>query len=240
MTEAAQATSTVVLMCTFLGYWLGRRLLAIGLTGGIACGKSTVSQAMLTQFGVDKCCVVDADEVSRFVQRPGTALHDRLVAEFGTRAVTDEEGRLDRHKLARVVFGEGSDPGAVGRLNALTHPAIGVELFRRFLWEAVVNGKVVVLEAALLLRSPVLTWMCCPIVVVTCTPESQRRRLLARDEWMSADDAAARIVAQPSGEAMVRMAGWSAREAANDSTEAAMVLAVRAMVAQIVVEMGIW
>jgi dephospho-CoA kinase len=240
MADGAEAASNLILLCSLLGYCLGRRLLAVGLTGGIACGKSSVGQAVLTTLGAEGCCVIDADDVSRFVQRPGTALPDRLVSEFGGSKVTDESGHLDRQKLAKEVFGEGAGADAVRRLNRLTHAAIGLELLRRFLWEAGVLGKVVVIDAALLLRSAALTWACCPIIVVTCSPQRQRRRLLARDEWMSAEDAAGRIVAQPSGEAMVRLAGWSARPVPNDGSEAQMVDSVRAVAAQIAVEMRVW
>jgi len=203
----------VIMAIGLCGWVAGQRLVAVGVTGRIASGKSTVTRAMASALG-SRGVVVDADEVSRFVQRPGSALHDALVLEFG-REVCDGEGRLDRRRLGAAVFG---DRDRVRRLNRLTHPAIGAEVARRFAWHSLVGGKVVVIDAALLLASPVLAWLCFPVVVVRCGAEEQMRRLQSRDGDLSAAEARARIDAQPPADELVAMAGAACVELGTDGS----------------------
>ena len=95
----------------------------VGLTGGVASGKSTVS-AMLAELGA---VVIDADALAREVVAPGTAGLAAVVAEFGDEVLA-EDGTLNRAALGRVVF---ADPSARARLEGLTHPLIGEETARR-------------------------------------------------------------------------------------------------------------
>src|SRR5450631_2063901 len=94
-------------------------MLKVGLTGGIACGKSFVGEA-LASYG---CLLIQADEIGHAVMAPGGEAYQPVVREFGHEILTDD-GTIDRRALAARVF---ADPERLARLNALVHPAV----FRR-------------------------------------------------------------------------------------------------------------
>jgi len=120
-----------------------RRGLIVGLTGGIACGKTTVA-GMFRRLGAH---VIDADSIGHELLKKGSPVYARLVEEFGE-GVLDEEGNVSREKLGRIVF---SDPERRRRLNEIVHPVIVEKALRlaRELAEADPEG-VVVIEAPLL------------------------------------------------------------------------------------------
>ncbi|NDC45971.1 MAG: dephospho-CoA kinase, partial [Actinobacteria bacterium] len=89
-------------------------MILVGLTGGIGSGKSTVGAQLVSHGAV----LIDADLIVRELQRPGTEVFERIVAEFGDGVVTPN-GTLDRAALAAVVFG---DAERLTRLNAIVHP----------------------------------------------------------------------------------------------------------------------
>lgn len=120
-----------------------RRVIVIGLTGGIGSGKSTVS-ALLAAHGA---VVVDADAITREVQAPGSPVLARIAERFGAE-VLDAQGALDRARLAGVVFG---DATALADLNAIVHPAVGEEIARRVA-EQDGTDRVVVLDIPLLVE----------------------------------------------------------------------------------------
>ncbi len=121
------------------------RILRVGLTGGIASGKSTVASRLREQ-GIP---VLDADEVVRDLYRPGGE-GARLVAEEFGPAMLDPSGGVDRARLARHVF---ADPLALARLNARIHPLV-IETQRRWLAEREESGdRIAVIEATLLVES---------------------------------------------------------------------------------------
>jgi dephospho-CoA kinase len=91
-------------------------MLKMGLTGGIASGKSAVA-AMLREMGFP---VVEADVVAHKLIEPGQPAHDEVLREFGAE-FADAEGRIDRAKLAAIVFG---DQSKLARLNSLIHPRV--------------------------------------------------------------------------------------------------------------------
>jgi dephospho-CoA kinase len=102
-------------------------VLLVGLTGGIGAGKSTVSK-MLSGFGA---VVVDADQVARDLQAPGSAMVEQMAERFG-RHVVRSDGSLDRAAVASIVFGESAEArSALADLNAITHPAIQAEIRAR-------------------------------------------------------------------------------------------------------------
>lgn len=102
-------------------------MLLVGLTGGIGAGKSTVS-ALLAERGA---IVVDADQVARDLQFPGSPLLERMAERFG-RHILRDDGSLDRAAVASIVFGESDDASAaLADLNAITHPAIQDEIRSR-------------------------------------------------------------------------------------------------------------
>ena len=158
----------------------------IGLTGGIACGKSTVA-ARLAARGAR---IVDADAVARDIVRPGAPALAEIIAAVGAE-VCDATGALDRAALGRRVFG---DAEARARLERITHPRIAEESARRLVEAAAGEPPLVVYDAALLFESGRAA-LFRPIVVVTTTEDLQRERLMRRDGLDTAS-AHARITAQ--------------------------------------------
>ena len=157
----------------------------VGLTGGIASGKSTVS-AMFRELGAP---VIDADEVARDVVEPGTAGLEEVALRFP--GVVDASGRLDRAALGRHVF---ADPAERRALEAILHPRIREEVARRLEALARAGAAVALYDAALLIENGLHRGL--DGVIVVSAPESvQRARLAARD---GLDEAAitARLAAQ--------------------------------------------
>lgn len=158
----------------------------IGLTGGIASGKSTVS-ALLRQAGIP---VIDADQVARQVQRPGSVALDKLAAAFGP-AIIAPDGSLNRQQLGQRVF---DDPAARQELDRIVQP-----LIKDTIWQAVDNLRRqgvanVVLDVPLLFEAGYDT-DCDLVVVVRVSPATELRRLMARNGYSRAA-AQARIAAQ--------------------------------------------
>jgi len=160
----------------------------VGLTGGIASGKSTVSE-LLAGFGA---VIVDSDKIAREVVEPGTPGLAQVVAEFGPSVLT-ESGALDRAKVGEIVF---ADEGARGRLNAIVHPLVGARSAE--LEEAGrTAGKLVVNDIPLLVEVGYAPFFD-EVIVVDVPVETQVERAIARG--MTEIDARARIAAQASRE----------------------------------------
>jgi len=150
-----------------------RRFLLVGLTGGIATGKSTVSE-ILRRLG---CEIIDADQLARDVVEPEQPAWKQIVAEFG-RGVVTAEGTLDRKKLGAIVF---ADPERRKRLEAITHPAIRAR-FQARLDELAALGfaGIVVFDAPVMIESGNYKNMDRLVVVVT-DDATQAARLQERD-----------------------------------------------------------
>lgn len=179
------------------------RPLVVGLTGGIASGKSTIGK-QLRELGA---VVVDADEVARDVVLPGQPAYRKIVAAFGPAVLAEtadaEEPPLDRKKLAARVFG---DEAARRVLNQITHPEIAAESARR-MQQAMQNGAtVIVYEAALLVENNIYQGMD-GLLVVDIPEELQVRRAVSRG-GLSESEARARIASQASREARRKVATW--------------------------------
>lgn len=161
--------------------------LLVGLTGGIATGKSTVS-ALLRQLG---CVVIDADVLAREIVEPGEPAYAEIVAEFG-RAVLLPDGTLDRKALGAIVF---ADPVRRKRLEAMTHPRIR-DRFRERLAELAERGfrGLVVFDAPVMIESGNYRNMERLVVVVADEP-TQIARLMARD-GISREEALRKIESQ--------------------------------------------
>lgn len=169
----------------------------IALTGGIASGKSTISTRLAERGAV----VVDADQIVRDVQRPGSPVLDAIAAEFGAHIIgTDAE--LDRAALGAVVFG---DDAALARLNAIVHPAVREESARRFAQALSADpDAVVVYDVPLLVETRVEDpW---DLIVVAHAPAATRFERLTRLRGMSHAEATARIAAQASDERRLAVA----------------------------------
>ena len=146
----------------------------VGLTGGIACGKSTVA-GLLRARGVP---VVDADQVSRQVVAPGSPGLAELVAAFGPELLA-ADGSLDRAALGARVM---SDPQARRRLETITHPHIAAGIMRALAELSGLGHPVAVVEAALMVETGSFRAYD-GVLLVWCSPEVQRRRLAARQGW---------------------------------------------------------
>lgn len=170
----------------------------IGLTGGIACGKSSVA-GLFRSWGAH---LIDADAIAREVVEPGEPALAALVRAFGE-SILQPDGSLDRKGLGQRVFG---DKAALATLNAITHPAIGARTGKR-LAEAQRSGLAwVIYEAALILENRIQAGLA-GLVVVLCPRELQLERLLARSE-LSRAEAEARIAAQTTDEVRRAAATW--------------------------------
>ena len=164
-----------------------KRFLLVGLTGGIATGKSTVS-AMFAHLGAK---IVDADLLAREVVMPGQPAHAEIVKEFGP-DVLQEDGSLDRKRLGAIVF---VDAAKRKRLEAITHPAIFVRQQRILsVYEEEAYEGIVIWDAALLIESSSAKRMD-RVVVVVADPATELERLMARDGF-SEEEARRRIASQ--------------------------------------------
>ncbi|MGH9243641.1 MAG: dephospho-CoA kinase [Acidimicrobiales bacterium] len=169
-------------------------MLLVGLTGGIGSGKSTVA-ALLAENGA---VIVDADEITRQLQQPGTAVFDAIVERFGPEVV-DDDGHLDRRALAAVVFRE---PEARRDLEAIVHPAVMVESQRRIA-EWADTDRVVVYDVPLLVEAARGGFGA--VVVVDVDPEVAVRRLVEQ-RGMDEADVRARLANQASREERLAVA----------------------------------
>ncbi|XP_047336385.1 dephospho-CoA kinase-like [Impatiens glandulifera] len=159
----------------------------VGLTGGIASGKSTVSN-LFKAHGIP---VVDADLVARDVLKKDTGGWKKVVAAFGEEILLDN-GEVDRPKLGQIVF---SDTSKRQLLNKLLAPYISYGIFSEMLKLWVKGHKVIVLDIPLLFEVKMDKWTK-PIIVVWVDPDTQLKRLMARDGTSSVEDASNRISAQ--------------------------------------------
>ncbi|WP_027955172.1 MULTISPECIES: dephospho-CoA kinase [Halobacillus] len=160
--------------------------LVIGLTGSIASGKSTVS-GMFDEWEIP---VIDADQISRDVVRPGEPAYEDIVRVFGKDVLFDD-GTLDRKKLGKVIF---SSEGRRKELNDIVHPRVREEMIRRRESYKTKEAKAVVLDIPLLFESG-LTDYVEKVLVVAVDEETQLQRLMERD-GSSREDAQERIASQ--------------------------------------------
>jgi dephospho-CoA kinase len=164
---------------------VARGLKVLGLTGGIGSGKSTVAR-MIADLGVP---VLDADRLAREVVEPGRPAFADIAAAWPE--VIGADGRVDRKRLAAIVF---ADPTARKRLEAITHPHIAALAEERFTALAREGHPLAIYEASLLVESNRHRDFD-GLIVVTVSPETQFRRVLARGGLTEAE-ARARIAAQ--------------------------------------------
>jgi dephospho-CoA kinase len=148
-------------------------MLRVGLTGGLASGKSFVGEA-LASLG---CHLLKADELGHQLLMPGTAVYDRVVETFG-RSILDGEGRILRRALASVVFG---DAEKLAALNAIIHPAVieEEERWMRQVEELDPHG-IAIVEAAILIETGSYKRFD-KIVLAVCSEQQQIERAMKRD-----------------------------------------------------------
>ncbi|WP_028400936.1 dephospho-CoA kinase [Ectobacillus panaciterrae] len=158
----------------------------IGLTGGIASGKSTVS-AMFRNLHIP---VIDADVIAREVVEPGREAYNRIVEEFGAN-VLYENGTIDRPKLGNIIF---NDEKKRLLLNSIVHPAVRAEMNAQKDAYIQKGEKAVVLDIPLLFESN-LTSLVDKVLLVYVDDETQLERLIKRNE-LTEEEAKARIASQ--------------------------------------------
>lgn len=171
----------------------------IGITGGIATGKSTVTKR-LREKGYT---VLDGDEVARQVVTADRPAFLMIRKQFGP-AVISPAGDLDRPALARIVF---NDEEKRKKLNAIVHPEIYSEILRQCLKCLLQRQSIVFLDMPLLFESGAMLRYLSKIIVVNCRPEQQLERLMARND-LSEAEASARINCQMSMEEKCRRADF--------------------------------
>jgi dephospho-CoA kinase len=157
----------------------------VGLTGGIASGKSTVA----TMLANHENEIIDADEIAREVVVPGSDGLQRIVSEFGSE-VLNKDGTLSRAELASIVF---DDPARRAKLEGILHPLIKARTLERILDS---NRGVVVYVVPLMVEAKV-DYPFDLVVTVEAGTDSQIKRLV-ENRGMSAEEASARITAQAS------------------------------------------
>ncbi|NMD70721.1 dephospho-CoA kinase [Bacillus sp. DNRA2] len=158
----------------------------IGLTGGIASGKSTVSN-MLKELGIP---VIDADEEARLAVEKGEKAYDEIVAYFG-KEILLEDGSIDRPKLGSIIF-----PNEEKRevLNHIVHPAVRQNMLRKKEQYVAGGNELVVLDIPLLFESK-LTYLVDKIILVFVDEQTQLNRLMARNNFTESE-AKSRIASQ--------------------------------------------
>ena len=161
-------------------------MLRLGLTGGIATGKSVVA-GILRELGFH---VLDADTLAHKLIEPGQPAYYEVAREFGTDIVAPN-AHINRAKLGALVF---ADPLKLARLNAILHPRVEAAAYRQLdEWAQTANTPAAFVEAALLVEAGYHKTLD-GLIVTWCRPEQQLERLSARG--LSDEDARRRIAAQ--------------------------------------------
>lgn len=163
-------------------------MVLVGVTGGLAAGKSTVASLLAKRGAV----VIDADDLARAAVEPGTPGYERVVEAFG-RGILADDGRIDRKALADLVFADESSRRA---LESIVHPEV-FRLLEEELDRRRDSDDVVVFDAPLIVETG-FDAACDVVVVVAGSAETQVRRAVARG--MPEEEARARIAAQASPE----------------------------------------
>jgi dephospho-CoA kinase len=170
----------------------------VGLTGGIASGKSTVAEILKRQGAA----IINADVLAREVVEPDRQAWTEIVNTFGT-AVLQPDRALDRQKLRAIIF---DDPDARKKLESIIHPQVRALAEQRIREHAAAGYAVIVYEVPLLFEGNLQEWLR-PVILVACDVDTQRKRLQSRDN-LSAVQAQKHIEAQMSLEEKRRLAEY--------------------------------
>ena len=162
-------------------------MLVVGLTGGMCCGKTTVS-SMFAELG---CLIIDADLISRKLVEPGEPCYKQIVRFFG-KEILQKDRTLDRKKLGAIIF---DDPAKRKLLNSILHPSI-IKEEERLIREAREKGthKIAIVSAALMIEAGNYKAFK-KIIVVHCSRELQIERIMKREN-VSRREAIQRIASQ--------------------------------------------
>ena len=170
----------------------------IGLTGGIASGK-TAAAAILRRLGA---AVIDADELSREVVQPGEEAWKEIIAAFSP-AVLQQDKTLDRKKLRKLVF---DDPAARKKLEAIIHPKVRALAEKKIRELQAAGNEIIVYEVPLLFEGQLQLWLR-PVILIACSTATQKQRLKQRD-GLTDEQAQQHLNAQMSLEQKRRLADY--------------------------------
>ena len=163
-------------------------LIVIGLTGGIASGKSTVT-ALLKEKGA---VIIDADKIAREIMSKGEPAWFEVLNYFGDEILNNDRSDIDRKKLASIVF---SDKAKLEALNNITHPKIIEEIKKQVEEYKKAGKKIIVIDAALLIEAG-LDKIVDEVWVIAANEDVQLQRLMAREKDITKDEAVKRIKSQ--------------------------------------------
>ena len=147
----------------------------VGLTGGIASGKSTVTALLTAQHGIP---VVDCDLIARQVVAPGQPTLARIAQAFGDRVILPDGGGLDRAALGSIIFKDRAQRAILGKIMG---PAIQTEILKQVIRAFFSGAQLCIIDAPTLYETGSLVKFCGEIVVVACDDAVQLDRLMARD-----------------------------------------------------------
>ena len=174
-------------------------MIRVGLTGGLASGKSFVGRA-LADLG---CYLIEADKLGHEVMMPDGEAYDGIVREFGT-SILDAEGRISRRKLSGIVW---HDPERLAKLNSLVHPPVQKREEDRMAEIARADpGAIAVVEAAILVETGRYKSFD-RLIVVTCAAEQQMERALERGSY-NKEEILARLARQLPMEEKLKVADY--------------------------------
>lgn len=148
----------------------------IGLTGGIACGKSAVISIIKDRH--KNIGVVDCDAIAREIVRPGRRAYNQIVNAFG-KSFIQYDGMINREKLGELIF---DDPKARKKLNRIMQPIILWEIIKKVLGYRFSGVSLVICDAPLLFETKIMKFFCCPVITVYIEDnELWVKRLCERD-----------------------------------------------------------
>ncbi|ANZ77558.1 BA75_04860T0 [Komagataella pastoris] len=170
-------------------------MLVLGLTGGIASGKSTLSKHLANDKDIS---IVDADKIAREIVYPGKPAYKKILQYFGPKIpnLVSKDGSLDRRNLGSYVF---QNKAELGVLNGITHPQVRWEMFKEMIWAYLSFKRIVLLDVPLLFEAKMGN-VCGSIIVVTSDHDLKMERLRARNPELSSEECESRINAQMSDE----------------------------------------
>ena len=181
-------------------------MLKVGLTGGIAAGKSVVGE----MFAAQGAHVIQADQISHQLMQPGHAVYQEVVHHFGAE-ILDPDGTVNRARLGELAFGGPNRPSRIQELNQIVHPAV---VRRQEKWMTEVGRRdphaIALVEAALILEAGMAGGFD-RLVVVTCRPEQRIERWAQRlkvDQEAARREVARRMAAQIPDEEKIRAADY--------------------------------
>jgi dephospho-CoA kinase len=181
-------------------------VLKVGLTGGIAAGKSVVGE-MFAALGAQ---VIQADEISHQLMQPGEPVYQQVVARFGS-GILRPDGSVNRTRLAELAFGSPNQPSRVQELNQIVHPAV---VRRQEEWMSEISRRdphaIAMVEAALILEAGMGAGFD-RLLVVTCRPEQRIERWAHRfkvDEETARREVTRRMAAQWSDDEKIKAADY--------------------------------